>query len=238
MNAHHKELLELIRKRSGKATQHTYSDGYLGNTHPRYPISVPILRSIAKDWMMQHPQLQTKDFVTLLDSLIKGDSSTEKCFAGILLGYGTREQRNFDPNYFDGWLDHLTGWAEIDTLCTGKHLAKDIPSHWLNWKRIIQAFPKSTNISKRRASIVLLCSPVSQVQDSRLAQMAFRNINLLKNEKDVLITKAISWVLRSMVKHYAQEVKEFIENNKETLPKMAIRETLTKLKTGTKTKRK
>jgi 3-methyladenine DNA glycosylase AlkD len=170
--------------------------------------------------------------------LIKGESSTEKIFTGILLGYATPDQRNFDPNYFDGWLDHMTGWAEIDSLCTGKHLAKDIPAHWSSWEKVIQTFAKSKSISKRRASIVLLCSPSSQVKDDRLASKAFRNINLIKSEKDVLITKAISWVLRSMVKHYSEEVKEFIENNKETLPKIAIRETLTKLKTGTKTKRK
>jgi 3-methyladenine DNA glycosylase AlkD len=238
MNSHHKELLELIRKHSGKATRHTYLDNYLGNTHSRYPISIPVLRSIAKDWMKQHHHLQSKDIVNLLDSLIKSESSTEKCFAGILLGYATAEQRNFDPNYFDEWLDHMVGWAEIDSLCTGKHLAKDIPAHWSFWKKVIQTFPKSKCISKRRASIVLLCSPLSKVKDDRLAAMAFRNINLIKSEKDALITKAISWVLRSMVKHYTEEVKEFIENNKETLPKIAIRETLTKLKTGTKTKRK
>jgi 3-methyladenine DNA glycosylase AlkD len=238
MNSHHKELLHLIRKHSGKATQHTFLDNYLGNHHPRYPISMPILRSIAKDWMKQHHHLQTKDFVNLLCSLIKGESSTEKMFTGILFGYATAEQRNFDPNYFDEWLDHMVGWAEIDSLCTGKNLAEDIPAHWSSWKKVIQSFPKSKNISKRRASIVLLCSPLSQVQDNRLEQMAFRNINLIKSEKDVLITKAISWVLRSMVKHYAEDVKEFIKNNKETLPKIATRETLTKLKTGTKTKRK
>jgi 3-methyladenine DNA glycosylase AlkD len=188
--------------------------------------------------MKQHHHLQTKDFVNLLSSLIKGESSTEKMFTGILFGYATAEQRNFDPNYFDEWLDHMVGWAEIDSLCTGKNLAEDIPVHWSSWKKVIQSFPKSKNISKRRASIVLLCSPLSQVQDNRLEQMAFRNINLIKSEKDVLITKAISWVLRSMVKHYVEDVKEFIKNNKETLPKIATRETLTKLKTGTKTKRK
>lgn len=238
MNSHHKELLDLIQKHSGKATQHTFSDIYLGNNHPRYPISIPILRLIAKDWMKQHDQLPTKSFVNLLSSLIKGESSTEKCFAGILLGYATTEQRNFDPDYFDRWLDYMVGWAEIDSLCTGKHLAKDIPARWSSWKKVISQLPKSKNISKRRASIVLLCSPVSQVKDDRLAQTAFRNINFLKNEKDVLITKAISWVLRNMVKFYAKEVKEFIENNEDTLPKIAVRETLTKLKTGTKTKRK
>lgn len=238
MHSLHKELLNLIVSRSGKATQHTLPDGYLGNDHPRYPISNPVLRSIAKDWMKAHRDLSPKEFCTLLSSLNEGKSCTEKCFAGILMGYATKEQRKIDPKYFDRWLNELVGWVEVDTLCTGKHIAVDIPDRWTAWRKVIDQLSKSNNINKRRASIVLLCSPLSQVKDERLAQAALKNINRLKKEKDVLITKAISWVLRSMVKHYAQLVNEYINDNMETLPKIAIRETLVKLKTGRKTKRK
>jgi 3-methyladenine DNA glycosylase AlkD len=153
------------------------------------------------------------------------------------MGYATKEQRRVNPKLFDQWLNHLIGWVEVDTLCTGKHLAADIPHNWPAWKKVITQLSKSKNINKRRASIVLLCSPVGQVNDEQLAETAFDNIDRLKAEKDVLITKAISWVLRSMVKYYPRQVKDYIDNNRETLPKIAIRETQMKLKTGRKTKR-
>ncbi|MBI2314815.1 DNA alkylation repair protein [Candidatus Daviesbacteria bacterium] len=35
-----------------------------------------------------------------------------------------------------------------------------------------------------------------------MADLAFENIDKLKAEKDVLITKAISWVLRSLIKNH------------------------------------
>ena len=95
-NPHHKEILSLINNLSGQATQHTFSDSYLGNSHPRYPINAPTLRRIAKEWMKEHRALPTSDFVKLLTSLIKGVSSTEKVMAGILLDTSTREQRKFD----------------------------------------------------------------------------------------------------------------------------------------------
>jgi len=41
-----------------------------------------------------------------------------------------------------------------------------------------------------------------------------------------------------MVKHYPKLVKEYIDKNLEALPKIALRETLMKLKTGKKAKRK
>lgn len=237
MHSLHKELLDLIVKKSGKATQHTFSDSYLGNDHPRYPISNPVLRSIARDWMKAHRDLSPKEFCVLLSSLNKGKSSTEKCFPGILMGYATKEQRKVDPKYFDRWLDELVGWVEVDTLCTGKHIAVDVPDQWTSWRKLIDQLSKSKNINKRRASIVLLVSPLSRLKDERLAQAAVKNINRIKSEKEVLITKAISWVLRSMVKHHAQLVNDYINDNLDTLPKIAIRETITKLKTGRKTRR-
>ena len=53
-----------------------------------------------------------------------------------------------------------------------------------------------------------------------------------------MITKAISWLLRSMIRHYKNEVSDYVNAQADTLPKIAVRETLVKLKTGRKTKLK
>ncbi|HEY5824113.1 MAG TPA: DNA alkylation repair protein [Cyclobacteriaceae bacterium] len=239
MNLHHKNLLNEIKKRSGKPTQHTFVDSYLGNTHPRYPINAPTLRGIAKEWIKnQSKDLSVKEFTSLLTSLIEGESATEKTMAGILLDYSPKSLRGFDPLFFDKWLDHLQGWAEVDSLCTGKYTITEIPKNPTKWKKLLNAFSKSKHIEKRRASLVLLCSPLSQVKDEKLIEIAFENINRLKGEKEILITKAISWLLRSAVKHYKKEVHNFITSNADTLPKIAVRETIVKLKTGKKTKSK
>src|SRR4051812_2259659 len=127
INPFHQEILKLIRKNSGNPTQHTFLDSYLGNEHPRYPINVPTLRTIAKTWMQQHCELSAIEFAALLTSLVQGKSSTEKSMAGILLDNATPAQCTFDPTLFDQWLDHLIGWAEVDSLCTGKYTAHQIP---------------------------------------------------------------------------------------------------------------
>lgn len=238
MNAHHKEILSLIKTHSGKATQHTFSDTYLGNSHPRYAISAPVLRKIAKDWMRDHRHLSSDEIARLLTSLIEGESSTEKMMAGIVLDATIKEQRKFDPHLFDSWLDHLIGWAEVDSVCTGKYTVTEIPLNIKAWKKLLTEFSKSDNIQKRRASLVLLCSPLSQNANAELAGIAFRNIDRLKGKKEILITRAISWLLRSMIKHHKKEVAAYFDENKETLPKIAVRETLVKLKTGKKTRAK
>ena len=237
MNPLHKEILVRIQQQSGKPTHHTFLDSYLGNSHPRYPISIPALRAIAREWMKAHRELSVSKFAALLSSLIKGKSSTEKCMVGILLDYSTPDQRTFDPKLFNTWLNYVEGWAEVDSLCTGRYSDTEIPGQWKVWKPQLIQFSKSKNIHKRRASLVLLCSPLRKSDDPRLAGMALQNVGQLKNEKEILITKAISWVLRSMVKHNRGAVEKFLKQE-QGLPAIAVRETQRVLATGRKTSRK
>ncbi|NOT74382.1 MAG: DNA alkylation repair protein [Cyclobacteriaceae bacterium] len=233
----HDEILKLIRKNSGKPTQHTFLDSYLGNSHPRYPINAPTLRKISKDWMKAHRDLSTENFQKLLLSLVKGKSSTEKVMVGALLDDSTLEQRRFNPEVFDQFLDHLEGWAEVDSVCTGAYTKTEIPRDWKHWKKLLTQFSKSKNIQKRRASLVFLCSPIRIEKNAELLRIALKNIDKLKAEKEILITKAISWLLRSAVTKHSEEIREYLLFNKETLPKIAVRETIAKLETGRKTKK-
>jgi 3-methyladenine DNA glycosylase AlkD len=238
INPHHREILQLILENSGKGTSQTFSDSYLGNKNPRYAITAPVLRRLAKEWMREHRTLTACDYAAVLDSLINGQSSTEKSFAGILMDYATTEQGAFSPAHFDKWLDQLEGWAEIDSVCTGAYTIKQIPLHWKIWKPLLIRFSKDKNISKRRASLVFFCSPLSHCDEADIANTALANIDRLKSEKDILITKAVSWLLRSMIKHHRKLVAGYMKTYAETLPKIAVRETLVKLKTGKKSGKK
>lgn len=234
----HRQILHKIKEKAVKPTQHTFLNNYLGNQHPRYAIGATELRAIAKEWMKENAGMTAESFAQVLNDLIHGESSTEKWMAGILLDYSKKEQRKFDPSLFDDWLDQLEGWAEIDAVCTSKYTRTEIVNQWKKWKPLLTRFSKSKNISKRRASIVLFCSPLSQFENKDLSEVALQNVDRLKSEKNVLITKAVSWVLRSMIKHNRTIVEEYVKENGSTLPKIALRETLVKLETGRKTKAK
>jgi 3-methyladenine DNA glycosylase AlkD len=153
---------------------------------------------------------------------------------GFILDRCSPAQRRFNPKVFVRWLDHLEGWAEVDTYCAGKYSAKEIPSQFQVWRPFIRDLALSRNINKRRASLVLLCAPLRHSDNPALARLAFANIKRLGGEKSVLITKAISWVLRSMVKRHRESLEEFTRVNRDSLPSIAVRETETKLRTGRK----
>lgn len=229
----HQELLSKIVAQCGQPTKHTFLDSYLGNSHPRYTISMPKLRQVAKGWINSQ-KLNSKDFFRLLSSLIKGPSSTEKMTAGILLDYAKTHLTEFDPVYLDKWLNHLEGWAEIDTLCYGHFKVDNMLVNWPVWKKVFTKLSKDKNITKRRASLVLLCKPLTRSTDQRFVQLAFQIIDRLKPEKEILITKAISWTLRSMVKLHRSKLKKYVQKNKTSLPAIAVRETWRKIETGKK----
>lgn len=67
--------------------------------------------------------------------------------------------------------------------------------------------------------------------------MAFTNIDKLKKDPEILVTKAISWLLRDLIKHKRQRVGTYLKENENTLPRIALRETKAKLLTGRKTPR-
>ena len=234
MNKHHAEILGLIKEKSGKGTQHTDLDSYLGNSHPRYAITLPVLRSIAKEWMKAHKDMSAKELSVTMTSLVKGESATEKMMVGILLDNATKEQKQFDPMLFDKWLDHLVGWAEVDTVCTGKYCITEIPENLSVWKKILTSLSKSDNINKRRASLVFMVSTLSQNDDSEIGKMALAIVDRLKHEKEIIITRAVSWVLRSMIRHYRKTLEDYLKKNEKSLPSIAVRETKVKLATGTK----
>lgn len=234
----YKDFIARIRKEAGKPVRDAFLESYLGHDHPRYAIATPALRVIARTWMREHRDLTPDEFKDVLTELIQGPTSTEKMAAGMLMDYSARHQRAFDPSVFDEWLDHLVGWAEVDAVCTGNFPTTQLSDDWTRWKKVIAKLSGDDNINKRRASLVLFCSPLSRVYDDRLFQEALRRINKLKPEKHILITKAISWLLRSMTRHYQDQVMEYLDEHLQTLPKVAVRETLVKLETGRKTRRR
>ena len=234
MNKYHQELLKNIQNASKTKYKYQSSEKYLGTKRTYYGLNTATKGEVLKKFKKTQAELTFKEYVDLLNSLYKGDSFDEKTAAGSLLWFYPEHRKNLDPKLLDKWLEELEGWAEIDCTCQSSFTAEEMLDSWQIWKKLLTEFAASKNISKRRASLVLLTQAVRQTVDERLSKLAFENIEKVKHEKDILITKAISWLLRSMVKNYKNEVKEYLYENKDSLPKIAVRETTRKIETGKK----
>ncbi len=120
-------------------------------------------------------------------------------------------QARGDAGAGEAWLDRVVGWDEVDALCANAFQADDFLAAWPLWSAWLTRLAADANTHKRRASLVLLTGPVRRSDDARLAELAFANIAVLQSERPILITKAVSWLLRSLVARHRGAVIGYLE---------------------------
>lgn len=234
INKSHQEILGELKKYAGNGTKHSWNGNYLGSNHFHYNLTNTLKRQIAKDFIKNHKDLSDFEISKLLGFLYNGKSYEEKSLAGIFIEYLPGFRKQIDLKLFDRWLGCLVGWAEVDSTCQSNFVKGEILDRWEEWKPFIEKLSQDLNINKRRASLVLLTGAVYRSDDQRLLKLAFEIIDRLKSEKEILIIKAISWLLRDLTDLHKEEVAEYLEKNQTTLPKIAVREVRKKLLTGRK----
>lgn len=205
---------------------------YVGTKHIMYNLPTPMLHTLAKDFHTKHHDLSPDICIDLANRLFNAPSYEEKALASMILGTFPQILTSIPASNIDAWLGQLTGWAEVDTTC-------DEVDIWLRSDphrgiMLLTSWNTDPLIEKRRASLVVLCSSVRHDPDTRWKLLGFQFINTLTHEKHVMITKAISWLLRAMIKFHKADVELYLENHLESLPKIAIREVQKKLTTGKK----
>jgi len=230
---YHSEILKDLKANAGTPSKH-FGSNYGGNNDPSLHVNIKTLRSIIRNFTSNHQSLALNELLDLLDSLYKGKYDDEKQVGGKLLQHYPAHKKSVKPAKLSTWLDRLHGWSQVDSLCQSVFSAEDMSESWGKWRKTLIGFSKDKNVNKRRASLVLLTAPVRQSADVKFANLAFALINKLKHEKDILITKAISWLLREMIKNHKKKVAEYLQKNQTGLPRIAVRETKRKLETGRK----
>lgn len=203
---------------------------YLGTSHTLFNVGVPQLRRIAVHWAKEHKA--PTQLIELIDLLYNGVSREEKVLASMILGRFPKRLAEVDETYLDRWLGKLEGWEEVDSMCD--EIDVWFRSDTKKRYHVLKHWNNDMQIEKRRASLVVLCSSVRLDDSKEFARFAFLLIDALKAEKHVMITKAISWLLRSLIKYHLSDVRTYLQKNTSTLPNIAVRETITKLETGKK----
>ena len=230
----HKEIVKEFSRHSTKKSNHVDLPKYLGTRNKLYSLTNATEKQIAKDFLNRHKDITGAQFLDLVNALYAGDSFNERTFGTKLLAYKKKFKPLFTPARIYGWLGKLFGWCEVDSLCQSTFTADDLLAGWASWGKTLDKLSRDKSISRRRASLVLLCKSVRGSSDIRLADMAFANLDRLKGEKDLLISKAVSWLSRDLIRHHRARVSDFISANRDILPKFVVSEVQNKLTFGRK----
>jgi 3-methyladenine DNA glycosylase AlkD len=235
--AEHAALVAELRDIARPYRGGVQNDSYSGSGRPFLNVSAPERRRIIKAWLARRRTATDAELLAMADSLFEGETHEERTLGALLLQASRRARGAATPERVDGWLGQLNGWAEIDTLSASVFGAEELGAEWPAWKALIERLAEDANINKRRAALVLLVTPTRAADDVRFRDLGFAVVARLTGERDILITKAVSWLLRAMSARHPAEVAAYLEAHAGDLPAVAVRETRAKLRTGRKSGR-
>ncbi|HUZ13838.1 MAG TPA: DNA alkylation repair protein [Caulobacteraceae bacterium] len=237
VGAEHAAMVERLRAAARPYRGGQHNDSYTGSGRPFFNVGVPERRRLIRTWLGPRHGAAAAELLAMADRLFGGESHEEKTLGALLLGYSAPARRAATPAMVEDWLARLDGWAEVDSLCASVFGAQDMIADWTGWRVLVERLGEDPDIDKRRAALVLLTTPTRTSNDARFAALAFETIERLKGERDIRVTKALSWLLRSMAARHAPAVGAYVDENASLLPAIAVRETRIKLATGTKSGR-
>lgn len=233
---YYQKAVKIISGLEGKRDikERAWVQKYLGSNKPTKCVKTGDVQKAVRVFLKKNDLSET-EFFKLIDNLYENAKTFEEMdFAAKLIGAKNDYRKSIDLKKLSRWLSFTHGWAECDCLCQSNFEKDEILERWNEWEKFLIKINKSKNIQQRRASLVLLCKTLRQTDEKKVYDLAIKLANNLKSEKEVLITKAISWILRSMYKNYKDELSKYLIKNKNSLPKIAYRETNKKLNTGRK----
>lgn len=211
-----------------------FVEHYLGTKRKFICVKAADRDKIIRVSLQELKALPPKEAIKVLDELFKSDTFEDFNLAGKLLTKLPEVRRTLNFGQLERWLRTTNGWAECDSICQSLFSEKEVLDHWSDWQETIKKFARDKNIQIRRASLVLQCKSARASADPKLRTLAFETVEKLKRESSVLITKAVSWLLRSLTINNSKETLAYLQNNQQSLPKIALRETTRKIATGKK----
>lgn len=230
-----KDQLDSLPKKTMDRKGEEFVGRYLGTKKKYLGAKTADVLRVATDISRDQNAISAEEMSELLSLLFSTDIIEDHMIGGKIFTLLSPENRSkISLDLLEKWLSRTNGWVEVDVICQSSFTAPEVLARWSDWQKAIKKFSKSSNIQIRRASLVLQTLSARKVNDKKVQELAFETVDWLKSEKEVLITKAVSWLLRSLTYQCKEDVKEYLLKNESTLPRIAFRETMKKIETGKK----
>ena len=225
------QLLEQVRQRADPeyqtAVRRTVPTGL-----KVYGLRVPQLRDITRIWGRAHEQVAFDDLVALLDSLWNGESREERMLFTYLLEHYKHMVPVLTRADFERWRQGLDNWEMTDGLgwVMALWLLGD-PDTRLDY---LEELIADQDVWSRRLALVAT-TPINRGHTGyTIPDLTLELVDRVKGERHPMITKAVSWALREMTKSHPDRVGAYLEENREVLAALVVREVNNKLRTGLK----
>jgi len=201
--------------------------------HKLYGVRIPKLREIAKEWFKQNKDLSFDGFIELIEILWKDASREERIIAIEFLNFYKEHIPLISKDLINKWIKSLDNWEETDGFAMYL-VGRWILSDFNNFQGYLWELIEDEDVWTRRVAIVATVEFNDWKRGKAYPELTFKLIDVVKEDKHPMITKAVSWALRIMIKEYKKEVADYMKKNDSILAKHIVREVNNKLTSGLK----
>ena len=198
-----------------------------------YGVRVVQLRKLAKEWQAEHKKIDYEHLIPLIEALWNGESREEQLIAIYLLERFKRLIPNLTWHHIESWKQKVDNWEVCDALglwVLGIWVQDKLGEKLALLNKLII---NKTNIWDRRLALVSTI-PINRKAQGAIPDFTLSLIDQVKDECNPMITKAVSWVLREMLKKHPEYVTSYVQLNRNDLASHILREVENKLRTGLK----
>lgn len=229
----HAELLSAIESLADPA----YREGSLmvAPTAQRvHGIRTPDNRRLAREWRRAHRDVDPAVVLSLVEVLWNAESRDERALGLEILNLHPDLVRDLEVARFDRWRLDIDNWGVCDFLGT-RILGPWVETEPEDRLKYLEHLVGDPHLYSRRLGLV--ASVYLNTGGTQYGEWTLSQVDSLIDERDPMITKAISWSLRQMTRHQASIVEAYVDSRADRMAALPRREVRNKLRTGRKSGR-
>jgi 3-methyladenine DNA glycosylase AlkD len=202
----HVRQIEALLRPLGTPERAEGAKRYLKSDLDFLGVTTPDLRKAARAWLSDHPDLGRADLLDLVRSLWETPVHELRAFAIELLTFRRKDLRSEDLDLLEHLLRRAGSWAYVDTIAI--QLAGPLVEADPKLTRCLDRWVKDPNFWIRRSAVLALLLPLRRGEGDWARFV--RSADLLLEEKEFFIRKALGWVLREVAKKRPELVRQFL----------------------------
>jgi 3-methyladenine DNA glycosylase AlkD len=190
-----------------------------------YGIKAPDVYRLSKEAMKTLTSTTKEECFELCEELMKSGMIEEFAIACDIAYHQRKSYNPTDFVLFEKWVHtYVTSWAHCDGLCN--HTVGTFIEMYPEFMTELKKWAKSNHRWDRRASAVTLIIPARK---GLFLNDIFEIATTLLLDTDHIVQKGYGWMLKAASQAHCNEVFNFVNSYKETMPRTALRYAIEKM---------
>jgi len=195
-----------------------------------------MVRSVRRYYSKQIARAPPESVISLAVRLVDRLDIVFRLVAYELVLHHTQAPKSLDAKRVERLGKGLDSWGAVDTFAC--YIAGPAWRERQVADKLIHEWARSRDRWWRRAALVSTVALNSKVRGGRGdAVRTLKVCEMLVEDRDDMVVKAMSWALRELVKRDRAAVRAFLSDHRKVLAPRVIREVNNKLRTGLKNPR-